>query len=670
MLGYSVDECMALASFPADIIHPEDRAAAEFQLRQSLRGSAGQGYTFRICRKDGGHFWALANWQPIHDYNDVYQGLRASIHSIDDIKATEADLRQALSDLRMAETMQRKYLEEIDQERARLVSLLSAMNLGILFVGSDGQVVYNNPAFNHTWMIDESANLIGLPVHEALAKSTSALSRPDHFSRHLLAVLETREVSDSFEIEMTDGRVITELDYPVRDRDGHFIGHLWVYEDITRERQTAEQLVYLAERDALTGLYNRHRFQQELTRTMLDTDRHHIQCAVMFFDLDEFKTINDTYGHRAGDALLIRVAGEVSALVRRNEVLARLGGDEFAILLPAAQGNEAEALADRVIHAIAQIPFRFEGRNLRVTASLGIAFYPAHAADADELVARADIAMYQAKQAGKNTWRVFRADREADTEMRNRLSWSERISHALEKELFQLHFQGVYRTEDSSLSHLEALIRMVDERNPDQLIMPAHFIQLAEKSGRILDIDRWVIGTVLRMLADNPGFPPIALNLSGRSLSEPALPQFISEGLRDLGINPSRLIIEITETAAVSDLHDAQRMIEALRQMGCGISLDDFGVGFASFAYLKHLKVDTIKIDGIFIRDLISDSDNQLFVQAMVSVALGLGKSVVAEYVEDGKTLALLRQFGVDLVQGYYLDRPTRNHPALQGLIE
>jgi diguanylate cyclase (GGDEF)-like protein/PAS domain S-box-containing protein len=670
MLGYSVEECMALTSFPADLFHPEDRTAAEFQMRQSLRGSSGQGYTFRICRKDGGHFWAMANWQPIHDGNHVYQGLRASIHSIDDIKATESDLRHALGELRLAETLQRKYLEEIDQERARLVSLLSAMNLGILFVAADGRVVYHNPAFNHTWMIDESIELIGLPVNDALAKSNSALARPDHFSNHLLSVLETREISDSFEIAMTDGRVITELDYPVRDRDGHFIGHLWIYEDITRERQTAEQLVYLAERDALTGLYNRHRFQQELTRTMLETDRHAIPCAVMFFDLDEFKTINDTYGHRAGDALLIRVAGEVSALIRRNEVLARLGGDEFAVLLPAAQDNEAEALADRVIHAVSQIPFRFEGRNLRVTASLGIAYYPTHAADADELVARADIAMYQAKQAGKNTWRVFRADLDADSEMRNRLSWSERISNALEKNLFELHFQGVYRTDDRALSHLEALIRMVDERNPDQLIMPAHFIELAEKSGRILDIDRWVIGTVVQMLASNPGIPPIAVNLSGRSLSEPSLPQYISESLRSHGVNPSRLIVEITETAAVSDLHDAQRMIEALRQMGCGISLDDFGVGFSSFAYLKHLKVDTIKIDGIFIRDLISDPDNQVFVQAMVSVALGLGKSVVAEYVGDGKTLSLLHQFGVDLVQGYYLDKPVRQHPALRGLIE
>jgi diguanylate cyclase (GGDEF)-like protein/PAS domain S-box-containing protein len=669
MLGYSVAECIGHMAFPADIIHPEDRMAAEFQLRQALRGTSGQGYALRICRKDGGHFWAAVNWQPIHDYSGVYQGIRASIHSIDDLKATEANLRQAINELRTAESLQSRYLEETEQERARLVSLLSAMNLGILFVAADGLVIYHNPAFTRMWMIDEEIHLIGLPVNEALAKSTSTLARPDHFSRHLLSVLETRELSDSYEIQMTDGRVITELDYPVRDRESRFIGHLWIYEDVTRERQTAEQLVYLAERDALTGLYNRHRFQQELARTMLDSDRHQMQCAVMFFDLDEFKTINDSYGHRAGDALLIRVASEIGTLVRRNEVLARLGGDEFAILLPAAQGNEAEVLAERVVRAIAQIPFRFEGQSLRLTTSLGIAYYPGQAADADDLVARADIAMYQAKDAGKNTWRVFRADTEADTEMRSRLSWGERISNALDKNLFQLHFQGVYHAEDGTLSHLEALIRMSDERNPGQLIMPGHFIQLAEKSGRILDIDRWVIHETLCRLADNPAIPSIALNLSGRSLSEPGLPQYIGDELRQAGVNPSRLIVEITETAAVSDLHDAQHMIEALRQLGCGVCLDDFGVGFASFAYLKHLHVDTIKIDGIFIRDLPNDSDNQVFVQAMVSVALGLGKSVVAEYVEDGPTLALLRQFGVDLVQGYFLDRPIPNHPALQGKV-
>lgn len=666
MLGHSVGACMGKMDFPLDAIHPDDRAAAEFQLRQALRGTSGQGYALRMCRKDGGHFWAVANWQPIHDYNGVYQGIRASIHSIDDLKATEASLREAVGELRTAESLQRKYLEETEQERARLVSLLSAMNLGILFVAADGRVIYHNPAFTRMWMIDEEGeSLIGQQAHDVLARSASTLARPDHFSRHLLSVLETRELSDSYEIQMTDGRVITELDYPVRDREGRFIGHLWIYEDVTRERQTAEQLVYLAERDALTGLYNRHRFQQELARTMLESDRHQMHAAVMFFDLDEFKTINDSYGHRAGDALLIRVAGEIGALVRRNEVLARLGGDEFAILLPGVRGNEAEALAERVVRAIAQIPFRFEGQNLRLTTSLGIAYYPTHATDADDLVARADIAMYQAKSAGKNTWRIYRADDEADSEMRSRLSWGERISNALDKDLFQLHFQGVYRAEDGTLAHLEALIRMIDEREPGQLIMPGHFIPLAEKSGRILDIDRWVIRQVVRLLAGNPDIPPIAVNLSGRSLSEPDLPQFISEELRVSRIAPSRLIVEITETAAVSDLHDAQRMIEALGQLGCGVSLDDFGVGFASFAYLKHLNVDTIKIDGIFIRDLPNDPDNQVFVQAMVSVALGLGKSVVAEYVEDGRTLALLRNYGVDLVQGYFLDRPVASHPAI-----
>ena len=667
MLGYTVSECLMQGNFPTDFIHPEDREAAGIQLRHALRGTSGQGYTLRLCRKEGGHFWAVVNWQPIHDHGGVYQGIRASIHSIDDLKATEANLRQAINELRIAETLQGQYLEETEQERARLLSLLSAMNLGILFVAADGRVLYNNPTFRRMWLIDETKSIIGEPVREVLTESTSALSRPDHFSKHLMSVLETQTLSDSFEIQMTDGRIITELDYPVRDREGHFLGHLWIYEDVTRERQTAEQLVYLAERDALTGLYNRHRFQQELARTMLESDRHQIPCVVMFFDLDDFKTINDSYGHRAGDALLIRVAGEIGALVRRNEVLARLGGDEFGLLLPGVQGTEAEALADRIVRAVAQIPFRFEGHSLHATASLGIAYYPEHASDADDLVARADIAMYQAKDAGKNTWRVYRANTDADSEMRNRLSWSERISHALERGLFLLHFQGVYHADDGSLSHLEALIRMRDEREPDQLIMPGHFIPLAEKSGRILDIDRWVLGEVLRILTDHPDVPPIAINLSGRSLSEPGLPQHIGDALRAAGIAPSRLIVEITETAAVSDLHDAQRMIEALRQLGCGVCLDDFGVGFASFAYLKHLHVDTIKIDGLFIRDLVHDHDNQIFVQAMVSVALGLGKSVVAEYVEDGESLVLLRRFGVDLVQGYHLDRPTADHRALSG---
>ncbi len=663
MLGYKVDECMAMRDFPLKIVHPEDRDAAGPRLGEALSGSSDSGYLFRARRKDGSVFWASASWLPIYDRQADYIGLRASIHNVDALKSTEASLRQAVASLKLAERMQLHYIEESEQERARLVSLLSAMNLGILFVGPDGRVIYSNPAFNRMWAIDESSPLVGVPVDEVLLKSSNMLARPDHFSKHLLSVLETRETSNSFEIQLADGRVFTELDFPVRDKIGRFIGHLWIYEDVTRERQTAEQLIYLAERDPLTGLYNRHRFQSELERVVSEAERREERCAVIFFDLDEFKEINDNFGHRAGDALLIRVAGEAGTLVRRNEIFARLGGDEFAILLPNARTNEAEILAERVVRAVAQIPFRFEGRNLRLTTSLGVAYLPDHAADADELVARADIAMYQAKQAGKNTWRVFRADSEANVITMERLTWNDRISHALESGLFRLHFQGIYHVADRRLSHCEALVRMLDERNPGQLIMPTHFIQVAEKTGRVMEIDRWVIGEAIRMLARQPDAPAIAINISARSLGEPTLSQYIADMLQQHKVSPRRLIVELTETAAVADLHDAQRLIEALRQIGCGVCLDDFGTGFSSFAYLKHLRADTLKIDGLFIRDLHLDADNQVFVRAIVNVAKGLGKTVVAEYVENEKTLKMLEEFGVNLVQGYFLDLPSDVFP-------
>ncbi len=665
MLGYSVDECMAMDDFPLGIVHPEDRAAAEPRLREALNRSADSGYLFRARRKDGSAFWASASWLPIYDKQANSIGLRASIHNVDALKNTEASLRQAVASLKLAESMQMHYLDESEQERARLVSLLSAMNLGILFVGSDGRVIYHNPAFNRMWAIDESNPLVGIPVNEVLLKSPNTLARPDHFSRHLLSVLDTHDTSNSFEIQLTDGRVFTELDFPVRDKMGRFIGHLWIYEDVTRERQTAEQLIYLAERDPLTGLYNRHRFQTELERVVSEVERREERCAVIFFDLDEFKEVNDNFGHRAGDALLTRVAGEVGTLVRRSEVFARLGGDEFAILLPSVRANETEALAERVVRAVAQIPFRFEGRNLRLTASLGVAYLPDHAADADELVAKADIAMYQAKQAGKNTWRVFRADSEANIITMERLTWNDRISHALENGLFRLHYQGIYHIASRQLAHCEALARMADERNPEQLIMPAHFIPVAEKTGRVMEIDRWVIGEAVRALARTPEMPGIAVNISARSLGEPTLSQYIADMLLEHKVAPARLIVELTETAAVADMHDAQRLIESLRQIGCGVCLDDFGTGFSSFAYLKHLRADTLKIDGLFIRDLHLDADNQVFVRAITNVAKGLGKTVVAEYVESEKTLKMLEAFGVNLVQGYFLDLPSDHLPPL-----
>jgi diguanylate cyclase (GGDEF)-like protein len=442
---------------------------------------------------------------------------------------------------------------------------------------------------------------------------------------------------------------------------------MWIFEDVTQEHFLNERMVFLAERDALTGLFNRHAFQEQLERMLAEAERGQDTLAALYFDLDEFKYVNDTFGHGAGDELLKRVAQEISGQVRRNEFFARLGGDEFAILVPSCSETEVSFLANRIISTVSSIQFSVDAQALHLSSSLGVALYPTHADNAEDLVAHADTAMYQAKSAGKATWRLYQAERDASREMVDRLTWNERIQQALEKDGFVLYFQGIYDALSREVVHLEALVRMKDSANPGQIIPPNQFIPHAERSGRILDIDRWVIRQSIKLLADNPRMPPLAVNISGRSFDETSLPNYIATLLRDHQVEANRLMVELTETAAVSDMRDAQRFIEALRTTGCTVCLDDFGAGFSSFAYLKHLKANVLKIDGLFIRDLPNDHDSQIFVKGMASIARDMGKQTVAEFVEDEKTLLMLVEFGVDMVQGYFLDKPRPDHPALRG---
>lgn len=666
LTGYSQEECLAMPDFPAALIHPDDRPEAEWRLREAIHGSSGEGFQFRLLRRDGSVLWTAANWQPICDAAGRTLGVRASIRDITELKSVEQNMMTSMQMLKESEASAQRYLHDADQERARLMALLSAMNLGILFVGPDSKVVYHNPAFDQIWRMPEGNGLIDAPARDIFGRGDCRLVKPDEFTAYIEQVLATREATEFLEVPMRDGRLVTQQSYPVLDSEANFIGHLWVYEDITQERRAAQQLMTLAERDSLTGLYNRHRFQEELARIVDESQRAHSVSALLFFDLDEFKAINDHFGHGAGDALLTRVANEVSRVVRRHEGLFRLGGDEFAIILPASDQQQASILANRVVNAISRITLPYKGKSLHISSSLGIALYPEHAQDTEQLVAFADAAMYQAKQAGKNTWRVYRADLDATPEMLLRLSWNERLAEALLRNRFILHFQGVYNTSDHRLHHLEALLRLPDETT-GELIMPGLFIPLAEKSQKIVEIDCWVLSKVIHMLAARPGIPAVAVNLSGRSFDNPAIPGYIAGLLDESEVDPRRLLIEITETEAVSDLTDAQRFIDTIRQTGCRVYLDDFGAGFASFAYLKHLQVDAIKIDGMFIRNLVQDHDNQVFVHSMVGVARGLGKVTVAECVEDAATLELLASMGVDMAQGYHLDKPQADHPALVG---
>jgi len=561
-----------------------------------------------------------------------------------------------------------RFMQRLEEEHTRLHTLLEAMHQGILFVNAQQEVVYCNARFLRTWGFADASQLVGRSAAEGLVNVLPLVADPASLQARFAHSISHPLEEAHFEIVLNDGRIITHDAYPLQDAQGQHIGRLWVQEDVTRERQMAAQLAQLAEQDPLTGLFNRRRFESDLDACFRVAPNADTSLALLFFDLDEFKYVNDTYGHRAGDIVLKRVATEVLTLLGERESFYRLGGDEFAILMHKARLHEASQMAERIVRRLAQLPIEIAGETLRLTASVGIAHAPTHASSGEDLAAHADIAMYQSKHSGKNRWSIYRPDHDASRAMALHLSWNDRIAHALDHGLLRLHFQGIYRARDGQLEHLEALLRMEDSEHPGTLIMPAEFIPHAEKSGKILDIDRWVIRQSIDLLYRHPHLPALAINISGRSLDDPDLPGFIAGQLEQHRVSPKRLLVELTETAAVTDMGDAARFIAALRRTGCPICLDDFGTGFASFAYLKHLKADTLKIDGMFIRDLPRDNDSQVFVRSIIDVAHGMGKQTVAEFVEDGRTLLMLREMGVDMVQGYHLDRPKADHPALHHL--
>lgn len=666
--GYGVDECLVMRDFPSPLATPEERDQVFATMQQALGGSSGQGLEFQALRRDGKSFWAALAWQPIADAEGRFRGVRASLHDISQLKEDRLALKRAVYQLQQSQALGQNYLARAEAERARLSALLSAMRFGVLFVDNDNTVIFHNPAFKSLWLIDNRNAVIGQPVGMVLQ---AAMNRPANFD--LVAKLEASGIDARKELQqaqltMNDGRIVTQHGYTVRDENGGTSGRLWLYEDVTHEHSLNERMTYLAERDPLTGLFNRHALQEQLARMMSTAERNQETLSVLYFDLDEFKYVNDTFGHGAGDDLLKRVGQEVSTQVRRDEFFARLGGDEFAILVPGATEQEISYLANRLVGCVSAIQFMVNGQTLRLSTSLGVAMFPAHAQNAEDLVAHADTAMYQAKGAGKATWRLYKADRDVSREMAIRLTWNERIQHALENNGFVLYFQGIYTAATRQVAHLEALVRMKDVDNPGGIVPPGQFIPHAEKSGRILDLDRWVIGETIRLLARKPQMPSIAVNISGRSFDETGLPEYIGELLRAHKVEPSRLMVELTETAAVSDMRDAQRFIEALCATGCTVCLDDFGAGFSSFAYLKHLRAHVLKIDGLFVRDLPNDNDSQVFVRGIASMARDMGKQTVAEFVENEETLQMLVEFGVDMVQGYYLDKPIPNHPAIDSI--
>ncbi len=439
---------------------------------------------------------------------------------------------------------------------------------------------------------------------------------------------------------------------PVRDGAGEVIAISTIDRDITERRRFEERLRQLAEKDPLTGLPNRRAFEEKLAARVADARSRGGIGAVLLLDLDAFKYVNDAFGHAAGDDLLRSVARVLKARIRRDDVLARLGGDEFAILVPSADQAAASVVGNSVLNAIRDHVVPISARPISVTVSIGIACYDIGAAvdDGGEVLAAADRAMYVAKESGRD--RVASAAR-SKKPVETRLGWEHRIRNALERDLFVLHYQPIVDLRTGVVTRYEALLRMNDAEG---LTTPAAFLEVAERHGLIHAVDRWVAGEAIEMLAGNPGLV-LEVNLSARSLDDPQILELIRDGLRARRVEPERLCFEITETAAVGNIDIARRMAKALQRLGCTFALDDFGAGFGSFHYLKHIPAEYLKIDGDFVRPPRTKAD-ELIIEAIVRIAKGLGKRTIAEWVEDAATLEFVRGAGVDFAQGYEIGRP------------
>lgn len=426
------------------------------------------------------------------------------------------------------------------------------------------------------------------------------------------------------------------------------------------ERRLAEaRLAHMASHDHLTGLHNRARFEEELELQIAHAERTGRGGAVLWLDVDHFKEINDSLGHIAGDEVLRALSERLLQQVRGDTLIARLGGDEFAFLLSDVDPITAQKVAQRLVDCIDTQPFHSSGHALHLSGSIGVVHFPEHAETLEQILALADLAMYHAKEQGRNRVCVYDPSREWREELHDRLNWAERIESALVNDRFELWAQRISSFSDPGHSRYELLIRMRDDQGG--IVAPGAFLPVAERLGSIRAIDRWVVASAIDLLAIEKAEgrdTRVDVNISGRSFTDPDLLPLVQRKLEEMQVDPARLGIEITETAAILDLGKAREFIDQLNGIGCRFALDDFGSGFSSFAYLRELPIDSLKIDGSYIQRLATSPQDQHMVKAMVELAKGLGVSTVAEFVEDGETMRLLTSYGVDFGQGYYIHKP------------
>jgi diguanylate cyclase (GGDEF)-like protein/PAS domain S-box-containing protein len=650
MLGIAPTEENLFAAHQRNV-HPDDREVVETAQRQVRDGKRVE-LTYRLIGDDGTERIVLARSVPGElDERGRAKVVWGVIQDVTDLHELEAGRREA-------------------ERRFRAAFEHAPIGVAIMGLHGDdrGRWLNVNPALT---------DLLGYSRETLLQGTMPAYIHPDDLDAvsadiEALAEGQTEQLSAERRMLTSDGQVrwVLTTVAAVTDEDGRPAYAVLQLVDITERKRFEGQLQYLADHDPLTGLFNRRRFEEELERVLAEAERYGRRGAVMVIDLDGFKYVNDTLGHPAGDRLISRLASTLRGELRETDVIARLGGDEFGLILPEVTADQAMAVADKLLAAVERDGIvADDARHARVTASAGLAtFEGGDGLSAEELLVEADIAMYDSKEAGRNRATVTRRDEPGQGRHVSRLSWLERIRRALVENRFELYAQPILAiTGDGERPQtFELLLRM--RTDAGELIPPATFLHVAERFDLIQEIDRWVVTRAADILrAEHAAGQDIRLsvNLSGKTMGDAEFAGWLENLLIANPVPADRLILEITETAAIVNLDRARALAETLGRLGCLLALDDFGAGFASFSYLKHLRFDVLKIDGEFVRGLRDNATDRLVVEAVVAIARGLGKPSLAEFVADGETLDSVKELGVDFVQGFHLGRPMPIEEAL-----
>jgi len=567
------------------------------------------------------------------------------LHNIHEIKL----LDRAFNFMRNEVNTRQQYLEAIFSNAAE----------GILTIHPDGQIESMNVT---------SLTLFGLNEEASKNKNIS----------ELIARYENTEL---YKIFNDDGFVNVsyegEVKALVKDREpfpllvklsqmqvGTEVTYILIVQDVSQQKSLMMNLQHVAEHDALTGLYNRQYYSDSLERIIeLAHRKESYDLVCMFLDLDNFKYVNDTLGHMAGDRLLQEITSLLENRMRKSDLLARIGGDEFSLIFNDIELDTAVELANEYRKCIDEYQFTEKGKTFNIGCSIGLASMTSDIEDKDELLSRADVACHEAKRKGKNCIHVYElSDKEKTESLYEDMGWSQRIKNAIENDSFVFAKQNICHTGNGKVFAEEYLLRMLDNQEQG-LIMPVGFLNSAERFGLMPDIDRWVVEHALSFYAvENHAVeadaPCISINLSAKSVGHPEILESIKKSIERYSINPEKIIFEITEDVAISDFPNAIIFLNKLRALGCATALDDFGAGYSSFSYLKEFPVDYVKIDGSFIIGIENNKLNYALVKAMHDVCSTLNKKTVVEFVENQMALDVLAEIGVDYVQGFHISRP------------